>query len=284
MPSDPSRALAAGIGLSRLARYWALSAGVFTGLAYCGLMTAYEADRLHLAIAAAVFAAAVISSVVGFAFSAVCGAMLLHLIDSPVRCVQIMMICCIAGQLLMVWSVRRHIEWNHLAVFLPGAVLGLPVGLLVLLNAQASYGRAIGLLLVAYALFALLRPAIVLGKGHPLLDAAVGFLGGVTGAAAAFPGAFVTIWCGLKGWSKERQRGLYQPFILITQIAGFILLCISGVGTSGAASVRFEGVLYLPAVMLGTFVGMSCFKCLNDRQFAIAANLLLIVSGVSLLA
>jgi hypothetical protein len=34
------------------------------------------------------------------------------------------------------------------------------------------------------------------------------------GGLAEFPGAFVTIWCGLNGWDKARQRGVYQPFIL----------------------------------------------------------------------
>ncbi len=36
----------------------------------------------------------------------------------------------------------------------------------------------------------------------------------ITGGLAGFPGAFVTIWCGLKGWDKAHQRGVYQPFIL----------------------------------------------------------------------
>ena len=40
----------------------------------------------------------------------------------------------------------------------------------------------------------------------------------VCGAFRDLGRAFVTIWCGFKGWTKERQRGIYQPFILIVQL------------------------------------------------------------------
>jgi len=44
----------------------------------------------------AVFLAALVASVAGFAFSVLCGAMLLHLMHEPVRMVQLMMVCSIA--------------------------------------------------------------------------------------------------------------------------------------------------------------------------------------------
>jgi hypothetical protein len=50
----------------------------------------------------AIFAASTVSSIAGFAFSALCGAMLFHLMDSPVRVVQVMIVCSIAIQLLSV--------------------------------------------------------------------------------------------------------------------------------------------------------------------------------------
>ena len=52
-------------------------------------------------------------------------------------------------------------------------------------------------------------------KGGPLADLAVGALGGITGPLAAFPGAFLTIWCGMRGWDKVAQRSIYQPDIRI---------------------------------------------------------------------
>jgi hypothetical protein len=72
-------------------------------------------------------------------------------------------------------------------------------------------------LLVVYGgYFLLARPMPPLRTG-PFADAWAGCLGGLTGGLAGFPGASVTIWCGLKGWDKARQRAVYQPFILAKQ-------------------------------------------------------------------
>jgi hypothetical protein len=96
------------------------------------------------------------------------------------------------------------------------------------------------------------------------------------------PGAFGTIWCGFKGLSKERQRGLYQPFILIVQLAALAVLALSSLG-AGGRPFDFAGIAYVPAMLIGSSLGMACFKWLNDRQFALAVNLLLIASGLSFL-
>ena len=85
-----------------------------------------------------------------------------------------------------------------------------------------------------------------------------------------------------KGWSKERQRALYQPFILIAQIAALVLLQAMSASSGKPLGVGLDSLTYVPAMLLGTVLGLACFRRLNDRQFQIAVNLLLIVSGVSL--
>jgi uncharacterized protein len=235
-------------------------------------------------ITVAVFVAALVSSIAGFAFSAVCGAMLFHLIDDPVRAVQIMMLCSVGGQSLMVWSLRHEIDWRRLSIFLFGAMLGLPAGIFVLLHARpALYAQAVGCLLILYAVYMVARRPMILRRQSPVLDAFVGFLGGVTGGAAAFPGAFVTIWCGFKGWSKEKQRGLFQPFILIVQLAAIVFMALPGLVSETRPTFDFTGFAYLPPMLLGSAFGMVLFKRLDDRQFALAVNLLLVVSGLSFL-
>ncbi len=266
-------------GQRRLAFYGAAAALA----AYTGVLTLANPVAVLPWAMAAVFVAALSSSIAGFAFSAICGAMLFHLLDDPVQVVQIMMICSIAGQTLMVWSLRRDIDWRGLRPFLVGAAAGLPVGVYSLLHARpVLYVHIIGGLLVLYAAFMIFRRPLVVRRQRVVFDGMAGFLGGVTGGAAAFPGAFVTIWCGFKGLSKERQRGLYQPFILIVQLAALAVLALSSLG-AGGRPFDFAGIAYVPAMLIGSSLGMACFKWLNDRQFAFAVNLLLIVSGLSFL-
>jgi uncharacterized protein len=268
------------VGQKRSVVYGASAAAL---AAYGGLLALSDPAGVSPWAMAAVFVAALTSSIAGFAFSAICGAMLFHLLDDPVQAVEIMMICSIAGQALMVWSLRRDIGWRDLAPFVAGAAVGLPLGVYCLLHSRpVLYVHIIGALLVLYAGFMIFRRPIVVRRQHALFDGLAGFLGGVTGGAAAFPGAFVTIWCGFKGLSKERQRGIYQPFILIVQLAALAVLALSSLGAAGRP-FDFAGIVYVPAMLLGASCGMVCFKWLNDRQFALAVNLLLIAAGLSFL-
>ena len=166
----------------------------------------------------AVFAASTVSSIAGFAFSALCGALLFHLMDSPVYVVHVMIICSIAIQMLSVAALWRAIDWRSLRIFLIGGFIGVPAGVYLLLHLPTgTYRDVIGGLLIVYGGYLLLRWPIRDFRMGPLSDACAGFLGGITGGLAGFPGASVTIWCGLKGWDKARQRGVYQPFILSMQ-------------------------------------------------------------------
>ncbi len=232
----------------------------------------------------AVFVASTVSSIAGFAFSALCGALLFHLVDTPVHAVQVMIVCSIAIQMLSVVALWRTIDWRSLGVFLIGGFLGVPVGVYLLLHlSTATYKGVMGGLLVAYGCYLLLRrPVCVLRLGS-LSDTCAGFLGGITGGLAGFPGAFVTIWCGLKGWDKARQRGVYQPFILIMQPATLLVIHLMQPSSSSHAQMDLKTFAFVPAALLGAWFGLRIFKRLSDRQFEIVVNALLIVSGVGLI-
>ena len=168
--------------------------------------------------------------------------------------------------------------------FLVGGVVGLPLGLFLLLASPPRlYAHGLGVFLILYAGYALLRRPGRLRHQNPVLDAVVGFLGGITGGVAAFPGAPVTVWCSFKGWSKDRQRGVYQPFILVMQLAAIALLSLGAV--PGRVPVSFDpgGAAYVPAMLLGTMIGLALFRRLSDHQFGRVLNLFLIASGIALL-
>jgi uncharacterized membrane protein YfcA len=232
----------------------------------------------------AVFVASTISSIAGFAFSALCGALLFHLMDSPVYVVQVMITCSIAIQMLSVATLWRSIDWSSLPVFLTGGIVGVPAGVYLLLHLQSGvYRDVIGALLIAYGGYLLLRnPALKLRTG-PLSDLCAGFLGGLTGGLAGFPGASVTIWCGLKGWDKARQRGVYQPFILSMQPIALIVIPLMRPASASATQLDWKILAFIPAALLGAWFGLRIFQRLSDRQFEIAVNALLIVSGIGLM-
>jgi uncharacterized membrane protein YfcA len=232
----------------------------------------------------AVLVASTASSIAGFAFSALCGALLFHIMVSPVYAVQVMIVCSITIQLFSVAALWRSIDWRSLPIFLTGGVLGVPAGVYLLLHLQTSvYREVIGGLLIAYGGYLVLRWPIRSFQTGRLADACAGFLGGLTGGLAAFPGAFVTIWCGLKGWDKARQRGVYQPFILSMQPITLAVIYLMQPSSATALQLDWKTTAFIPAALLGAWFGLRIFKRLSDRQFELAVNLLLIASGVGLI-
>ena len=205
----------------------------------------------------AVLAASTVSSIAGFAFSAVCGAMLFHLMDSPVAAVQVMIVCSIAIQLFSVVALWRNIDWRSLPVFLAGGVLAMPAGVYLLLHLHtAVYRDVIGGLLIVYGGYLLLsRPMPPLRTGL-FADICAGFLGGLTGGLAGFPGAFVTIWCGLKGWDKARQRGVYQPFILAMQPIALMATQLMRPYSAAMAQLDWKTLAFVPAALLGAAIAV----------------------------
>jgi len=236
------------------------------------------------AVLIAILAASTVSSIAGFAFSALCGALLFHLIESPVYAVQVMIVCSIAIQLLGVAALWRAIDWRRLAVFLTGGIPGVPVGVYLLLHLHTgTYRHVIGGLLIAYGGYLLLRPPAWSPRSGALSDVCAGFLGGVTGGLAGFPGASVTIWCGLKGWDKARQRGVYQPFILCMQPVTLLVIWLMRPASANTMHLDWNTLAFVPAALLGAWCGLRIFRQLSDRQFQLAVNALLVLSGVGLM-
>jgi uncharacterized membrane protein YfcA len=269
-----------GQGQATVVLFAAIGLGLL--VAESAMLSAHGEGRTAVALLA-VLLASTASSIAGFAFSALCGALLFHLMDSPVYAVQVMIVCSIAIQLFSVATLWRSIDWRSLPIYLIGGILGVPAGVYLLLHLPCdAYRDAIGGLLIAYGGYLLLRwPTRALRMG-PLADACAGFLGGLSGGLAAFPGAFVTIWCGLKGWDKARQRGVYQPFILGMQPITLLVIYLMRPSASIAMQLDWKTLTFIPAALLGAWLGLCIFKRLSDRQFELAVNLLLIASGVGL--
>ena len=65
------------------------------------------------------------------------------------------------------------------------------------------------------------------------------------------------------------------------QLAAIAFMSLLSLASRSHASFDFAGVAYLPAMLLGSTFGLVFFSRLNDRQFALTVNLLLVVSGLS---
>src|SRR5262245_27165004 len=114
--------------------------------------------HLYLLVSAGIFAGAVVSGLMGFAFSAVAGAILLHVLP-PTEAVPLMMACSIITQSVSLFALRGSIQWRGSARLIAGGMLGVLPALYLLYHTDAKIFRiGFGAFLVAYAAWMLLRP------------------------------------------------------------------------------------------------------------------------------
>ena len=222
----------------------------------------------YLLVSAGIFAGAVVSGLMGFAFSAVAGAILLHVLP-PTEAVPLMMACSIVTQSVSLFALRRTLQWRGSAGLIAGGMFGMLPALYLLYHVDAKIFRVgFGAFLVAYAAWMLLRPAKIAWREAPgrLRDAVVGFGGGLVGGLTAMPGAVPVLWCDLRGMPKDQQRGLVQPYIAAMQVFALALM-FSLSGNTISKQALLNATLALPALAAGAALGIIMFRRVSDASF-----------------
>ena len=227
----------------------------------------------------AVFAGALVAGLIGFAFSAIAGAILLHFAD-PIAAVPLLLVCSITTQCMSIAKLWRTIDWQGCLLLVAGGIVGIPVGGYLLQTLPpGAFVAAFGSFLACYSLYLLLHPPAHIRGPRRSIDMLAGLVGGITGGAAAFPGAIPTIWCGLRGLSKDEQRGLVQPFILVMQVLTVGYFSRIGIITSDSLATF---AFCAPAVVLGTLAGLGLYRRVNDAAFRTLTLVFLLISGALL--
>jgi len=261
-----------------------IALAVWASLSFWNITSAIVEQRqgawMESVTAAIVLLAATVSSIAGFAFSALAGSALAYLKMEPLHAVQAMVLWSTASQLYAVWNLRESIRWRRVWRMIVAGSVTVPLGVWLLRHVDGSwYALGLGVFLAAYGCYVLMRRANRVVRGNAWLDAATGALGGITGGLAGFPGSFVTIWCSMRGWDKLRQRAVYQPYILVMQ-----LLTIACLQWQAPARMSVtQDLHFVPFALLGAIGGLALFRRMSNQQFHGAVSLLLVASGIGLL-
>src|SRR5262249_7617053 len=151
------------------------------------------------------------------------------------------------------------------APYLVGGAVGAPLGAMLLTYLHPTNLRiGVGVLLVLYGLYGLMRPAFKLTRGGTVADVGVGFLNGLLGGLAGLVGIIVAIWCQLRGLGKDAQRAVFQPITLATAAISAISLAITGAVTRETITLF---VLGLPPMIGGLWLGFRLYGRLDDVAF-----------------
>jgi uncharacterized protein len=237
-------------------------------------------DTTELALAATALVASFTSGLSGFAFGLVALGLWLHFVE-PAVAGPLVVLCSLTGQLITTIALRRSFRADLAWPFILGGAFGVPLGVLALKFADPSpLKRGFGVFLVAYAVYALLRPPLrPLLAGGRLADGGIGMVGGAMGGLAGLSGAIPVLWCDLRGWGKEIGRGVYQPFNIAMQVLAVAVLAVAGLLTQ---PIWTAFAVCLPGVITGTLIGLRLYAHVDDRQFRAIVLWLVLASGVTL--
>ena len=228
----------------------------------------------------AAFLGALVTGVAGFAFGLVASAIWLYVI-TPGQSAPLIAAFAIVIQGLSLWKVRKALTWSRLWPFLIGGALGIPLGAEVLLWASPSLMRSIiGLALVLFSVYTLVRPKLPTVSASRTGDGVVGVISGILGGSTGLAGIAVIIWSTLRGWSKDEQRAAFQPVAVATFAMALLWFGVSGMITSDTLRLFAIG---LPGVLLGTWLGLKIYGKLDEATFRTVVLVLLLISGLTLL-
>lgn len=188
----------------------------------------------------------------------------------------------LVGQVVAMPLTWRGTELKRLAPFVIGGLIGVPLGILLLDTLDpAEFKLALGLFLLVYCPIGFFMPANwVVCWGGRWADGAAGWLGGVFGGIGGFAGALPTLWCTLRGWDKDTQRGVMQVFNIAMHVATLTGYVIAGDKITGETLTLFA--IIAPVLVVPVLLGALVFRRLNQKAFRRIVLAMLFASGVML--
>jgi uncharacterized membrane protein YfcA len=235
---------------------------------------------LAIVIAGAVLAGFV-QGLSGFAFALVALSVWAWAV-SPQLAAPLAVFGSLIGQLIALPFTWKGAAIGRIAPFVIGGLIGVPLGVLVLgVLDPSGFKLALGIFLLVYSPAMLLASStFAISWGGRWADAASGWLGGIAGGIGGMAGGIPTLWCTLRGWDKDSQRGVMQAFNITMHVATLTGYVLHGGIITGEALQLFAVIT--PALAIPVVLGALVFRRLNQQAFRRIVLALLFLSGAML--
>jgi uncharacterized membrane protein YfcA len=239
-------------------------------------------DPLLVIVMLGACAAGFVQGLSGFAFGLVAMAFWVWAVP-PQLAAPLVVFGSLIGQILAIGSLRRGFPLKRALPFILGGVLGVPLGAALLPHIdQTVFKAVIGALLAIWCPIMLaIRELPRIHHGGAAADGAVGLVGGVMGGLGGLTGPAPTLWCALRGWDKDSQRAVFQSFNLCMHALTLTIYATSGLVTASAVGLF---VVVAPAMVIPAILGARLYARFSDTVFRRVVLVLLLISGVVLLA
>lgn len=234
-------------------------------------------DLLPLLLSVAL--AAAVQTVSGFGFSLIMMPLAVLLLGLPTAAPLVALIGLVVSLVNAVRN-RKAVDTRELRVLALVAIVGVPVGVWLLSSVNEDVVKAgLGILLIAYASFSLLRPNVGRPIG-PQWGYPAGFIAGCLAGAYNVPGPALVLYGSLRRWPPDTFRGILQSLFVVTY---------TFTAATHALTRHIDNdilrlfALSVPAFVLGVGVGSWLDRWLDPSRARQVVNVSMIALGLSLL-
>ena len=231
-------------------------------------------------VAAVLFAAAFVRSAVGFGDAVVAMPLLAMAVGLKTASPLVAFVGPTISLLILAGSWRK-VEFKAAGRLIAATLLGIPVGIYGLARLpEAPLKIALGLVILLYGVFGLVRPRAKLKNEKAWMPWALGASAGVLGGAYNTNGPPIVAYGMLRGWPPESFRATLQGYFLPT---GLAILAGHGIAGLWTGTVLKLFVYSLPAIVLGVLLGGLLHKKLTHEIFAKLVYIALAIMGAAML-
>jgi uncharacterized protein len=228
------------------------------------LWAVVQSDWQILALSsAAILLAAIVRGFSGFGFSLL-GITAISLILPVAQIIPSIFLLEIAASINMLPSIWREIHWRSLTWLMVGYVIGLPFGVYALAHApEAPAQIALGIFVIGTAIL-MLRGFRLEKTPAPAASTATGTVSGLLNGAFGIGGPPAVLFYFSTPGAAAVGRASIIFFFLFTDTLGVGYLAIQGIVTTQSF---VQAALWLPALLLGVWIGAHGFRRMNEQVF-----------------
>jgi len=227
-----------------------------------------------------IFLAAIVRGFSGFGFSLL-AITALSLVYTPAEIVPSIFMLEIAASLNLLPGIWKDIHWKSLLPLMLGCLIATPIGVWALANVPPEPMQ------IALSIFVLIATAL-LAKGFalksmpgPIASTAAGAASGLANGAFGIGGPPVILFYFASPAGNLAGRASMIMFFIFTDVIGLANQSLHGLITMQAAT---RALFYLPALLLGVWIGARSFKSVDQGLFRKIVLVILAVLATLILA
>lgn len=210
-----------------------------------------------------VFLAAIVRGYSGFGFSLLV-ITALSLLMAPAAIIPSMFMLEIAASLHLLPGIWKDIHWRSLAPLIIGCAIGTPLGVWLLANVPAAPMQVALAVFVLVAVYLLWRGYALKSMPGTAASGAVGAASGLANGAFGIGGPPAILFYFASPAGHEAGRASLIAYFLMTDVIGLPFLANQGLITRNAF---YMALLFLPALILGNWIGARGFKSADPETF-----------------